>query len=59
MTLTGAGVEAGALIYAKPVANGKIELTNDKAAGTAGLVGYAYSKITGAGTQTVPVILAR
>lgn len=59
VNLTGAGVEAGALIYAKPVANGKIELTNDKTAGTAGLVGYAYSKITGTGTQTVPVILAR
>lgn len=59
VTLTGTGVEAGALIYAKPVANGKIELTNDKAAGTAGLVGYAYSKITGTGAQTVPVILAR
>lgn len=59
VTLTGAGVEAGALIYAKPVANGKIELTNDKTAGTAGLVGYAYSKITGTGAQTVPVILAR
>lgn len=59
VTLIGAGVEAGALIYAKPVANGKIELTNDKATGTAGLVGYAYSKITGTGAQTVPVILAR
>ena len=59
VTLTEAGVEAGALIYAKPAANGKIELTNDKAAGTAGLVGYAYSKITGTGAQTVPVILAR
>ena len=59
VTLSGAGVEAGALIYAKPVANGKIELTSDKAAGTAGLVGYAYSKITGTGAQTVPVILAR
>ena len=59
VTLTGVGVEVGALIYAKPVANGKIELTNDKAAGTAGLVGYAYSKITGTGAQTVPVILAR
>ena len=59
VTLTGAGVEPGALIYAKPVANGRMELTNDKATGTAGLVGYAYSKITGTGAQTVPVILAR
>lgn len=59
VTLTGAGVEPGALIYAKPAANGRMELTNDKAAGTAGLVGYAYSKITGTGAQTVPVILAR
>lgn len=59
VTLTGAGVEPGALIYAKPVVNGKMELTNDKATGTAGLVGYAYSKITGTGAQTVPVILAR
>lgn len=59
VTLTGAGVEPGALIYAKPPANGRMELTNDKAAGTAGLVGYAYSKITGTGAQTVPVILAR
>lgn len=59
VTLTGVGVEAGALIYAKPAVNGKIELTNDKTAGTAGLVGYAYSKITGTGAQTVPVILAR
>lgn len=57
--LTGAGVEPGALIYAKPVANGKMELTNDKAAGTAGLVGYAYSKVSSTGAQTVPVILAR
>lgn len=59
VTLTGNGVEPGALIYAKPAANGRMELTNDQAAGTAGRVGYAYSKITGAGTQTVPVILAR
>lgn len=57
--LTKAGVEPGAPIYAKPAANGRMELTNDKIAGTAGLVGYAYSKITGTGTQTVPVILAR
>ena len=56
---SGGGVEPGALIYAKPAANGRMELTNDKATGTAGLVGYAYSKITGTGTQTVPVILAR
>lgn len=59
VTLTGAGVEPGALIYAKPAANGKMELTNDKAAGTAGLVGYAHSKVSSTGTQTVPVILAR
>lgn len=59
VTLTGASVEPGALIYAKPVANGKMELTNDKTTGTAGLVGYAYSKITGTGAQMVPVILAR
>lgn len=59
VTLTGAGVEPGTLIYAKPAANGRMELTNDKLAGTAGLVGYAYSKITGTGAQTVPVILAR
>lgn len=59
VTLTGAGVEPGALIYAKPAANGRMELTNDKATGTAGLVGYAYSKITDTGAQTVPVILAR
>ena len=59
VTLTGAGVEPGAQIYAKPAANGRMELTNDKIAGTAGLVGYAYSKNTGTGTQTVPVILAR
>lgn len=57
--LTGAGVEPGALIYAKPAANGKMELTNDKTAGTAGLVGYAYSKVSSTGAQTVPVILAR
>ena len=59
VTLTGAGVEPGALIYAKPAANGKMELTNDKATGTAGLVGYAYSKVSSTGAQTVPVILAR
>lgn len=59
VTLTGAGVEPGALIYAKPVANGKMELTNDKTTGTAGLVGYAYSKVSSTGAQTVPVILAR
>lgn len=59
VTLTGAGVEPGARIYAEPAANGRMKLTNDKATGTAGLVGYAYSKITGAGAQTVPVILAR
>lgn len=59
VTLTGAGVEPGAPIFAKPAANGRMELTNDKATGTAGLVGYAYSKITGTGAQTVPVILAR
>ena len=57
--LTGTGVEPGASIYAKTVANGRMELTTEKAHGTAGLVGYAYSKITGTGTQTVPVILAR
>lgn len=59
VTLTGVGVEPGAQIYAKPVVNGKMELTNDKTAGTAGLVGYAYSKVSSAGAQTVPVILAR
>lgn len=59
VTLTGTGVEPGALIYAKPAANGKMELTNDKATGTAGLVGYAYSKVSSTGAQTVPVILAR
>lgn len=59
VTLTGTGVEPGALIYAKPVANGKMELTNDKTTGTAGLVGYAYSKVSSTGAQTVPVILAR
>ena len=59
MTLTGAGVDPGAQIYAKPVANGKMELTDDKTAGTAGLVGYVYSKVSSTGTQTVPVILAR
>ena len=57
--LTGTGVEPGAPIYAKPAADGRMELINDKTAGTAGLVGYAYSKITGTGAQTVPVILAR
>ena len=59
VTLTNAGVEPGALIYAKPAVNGKMELTNDKVAGTAGLVGYAYSKVSSTGAQTVPVILAR
>ena len=59
VNLTGAGVEPGALIYAKPAVNGRMELTKDKATGTAGLVGYAYSKITGTGTKEVPVILAR
>lgn len=59
VTLTGAGVEPGALIYAKSAANGKMELTNNKADGTAGLVGYAYSKVSSTGAQTVPVILAR
>ena len=59
VTLTGTGVEPGALIYAKPAANGKMELTNDKVTGTAGLVGYAYSKVSSTGAQTVPVILAR
>lgn len=59
VTLTVASVEPGTPIYAKPAATGRMELTNDKAAGTAGLVGYVYSKITGAGAQTVPVILAR
>lgn len=59
VTLSGAGVEPGARIYAKPAANGKMELIDDRTAGTAGLVGYAYSKITGTGAQTVPVILAR
>lgn len=59
VTLTSAGVEPGALIYAKPAVNGKMELTNDKASGTAGLVGYAYSKVSSTGAQTVPVILAR
>lgn len=59
VTLTGAGVAPGAQIYAKPVANGKMELTDDKTAGTAGLVGYVYSKVSSTGTQTVPVILAR
>ena len=59
VTLTGAGVDPGALIYAKPAVNGKMELTNDKASGTAGLVGYAYSKVSSTGAQTVPVILAR
>lgn len=59
VTLTNSGVEPGALIYAKPAANGKMELTNDKTIGTAGLVGYAYSKVSSTGAQTVPVILAR
>lgn len=59
VTLTGADVKPGAPIYAKPAANGRMELTNNKAVGTAGLVGYAYSEITGTGAQTVPVILAR
>lgn len=59
VTLTEAGVEPGTPIYAKPPANGRMELTNDRAAGTAGLVGYVYSKIPGTGAQTVPVILAR
>lgn len=59
VTVTNAGVEPGALIYAKPAVNGKMELTNDKATGTAGLVGYAYSKVSSTGAQTVPVILAR
>lgn len=58
VTLTSAGVEPGALIYAKPAVNGKMELTNDKDTGTAGLVGYAYSKVSSTGAQTVPVILA-
>lgn len=39
--------------------HGHLELTNDKATGTAGLVGYAYSKVSSTGAQTVPVILAR
>lgn len=59
VTLTGTGVEPGALIYAKSAANGRMELTNDKTVGTAGLVGYAYSKVSSTGAQTVPVILAR
>ena len=59
VTLTGPGVAPGALIYAKPAGHGRLELTHDKTTGTAGLVGYAYSKITGTGAQTVPVILAR
>ena len=57
--LTDAGVEPGAPIYAKLAANGKMELTNNKDTGTAGLVGYAYSKVSSTGAQTVPVILAR
>nr|DAX77061.1 MAG TPA: hypothetical protein [Caudoviricetes sp.] len=57
--LTEAGVEPGTRIYAKPADNGRMVLTTDKTSGTAGLVGYAYSKITGTGAQTVPVILAR
>lgn len=59
VTLTSTGIEPGVPIYAKAAANGKMELTSDKTAGTAGLVGYAYSKVSGTGTQTVPVILAR
>lgn len=59
VTLTNAGVKPGTQIYAKPVSNGKMELTNDKTLGTAGLVGYAYSKVSSTGAQTVPVILAR
>lgn len=59
VTLTSVDVEPGAPIYAKPANNGRMELTDDKLVGTAGLVGYVYSKITGAGAQTVPVILAR
>lgn len=59
VTLTSASVEPGTPIYAKPAANGKMELTNDKAAGTVGLVGYTYSKVSSTGAQTVPVILAR
>lgn len=58
VTLTGSGVEPGTPIYAKPAANGKMELVNDKVSGTAGLVGYAYSKVSSTGAQTVPVILA-
>lgn len=59
VTLTDTSVEPGTRIYAKPVDNGRMELTNNKAAGTAGLVGYAYSKVSSTGAQTVPVILAR
>lgn len=59
VTLTGTGVEPGAPIYAKPTAKGRMGLTNVKTSDTAGLVGYAYSKIIGTGVQTVPVILAR
>lgn len=59
VTLTNTGVEPGALIYAKPAVNGRMELTNDKTTGTAGLVGYAYSKVSSTGAQMVPVILAR
>lgn len=59
VTLTSASIDPGTPIYAKPAANGRMELTNDKGTGTAGLVGYTYSKITGTGAQTVPVILAR
>lgn len=62
VTLTGGSVGPGAPIYAKPAANGKMELTNDKPGGTGdtgGLVGYAYSKVSGTGAQMVPVILAR
>ena len=59
MTLTEVSVKPGTPIYAKSVVNGRMELTIDKSAGNAGLVGYTYSKITGTGAQTVPVILAR
>lgn len=59
VTLTKTSVEPGAPIYAKPATNGRMELTDNKDSGIAGLVGYAYSKITGTGTRTVPVILAR
>lgn len=58
VTLTGTGVEPGSPIFAKNATDGRMELTTDKNTGTAGIVGYAYSKITGTGAQTVPVILA-